>query len=264
MTSLATEQSPAQPNFVPRPLIAANKASLVTSALAVLLAAALVFAVVNFLQNRGRPPPPIDMSSRMADCRTEIRGSIDPKQLSPTLWNQLSDICYMQVRGEALLADFNIRRSNLIEQQVEGRIVLWMVVAITLSGVALAGLQLLAAYKLAGAGHGDLETPQEITLEQNKISLKSSVTGLMILVVSFAFFMVYVAWVYTAKELQQETPESASVMAATPAAAMAPMIALLPGGGGYGAPVTTAQSGYGPPPAGPASAAGSATPNGSK
>jgi hypothetical protein len=61
---------------------------------------------------------------------------------------------------------------------------------------------LLAAYRLAVAGHGDhLAQQQEITLEQNKISLKSSVTGLLILVVSFAFFMVYVAWVFTIREV---------------------------------------------------------------
>jgi hypothetical protein len=168
---------------------------------------------------------PVDLLSRVQECRNEVHSAIVEK-LTPTMWDQISTICYMQVRGEALLTDFSIRRSTLVEQQIEGRVILWMVVAITLSGVALAGLQLVAAYRLASAGHGDLAAPQEINLEQNKISLKSSVTGLMILVISFAFFMVYVAWVYTVKELKQEAPEVANV-----ATNSSPMTM-----GGYGSP----------------------------
>jgi hypothetical protein len=79
-----------------------------------------------------------------------------------------------------------------------------------LSGVILAAFQLLAAFRLASAGKGEFAQSQELTLEQNRISLKSSVTGLMIFVISFAFFMVYVVWVYTSKELKQELPEGQS------------------------------------------------------
>jgi hypothetical protein len=214
-----------------------NRASLIYAALGILITASLIFATVNFLQRRQTPPPPIDMPARAQACRSEIQSHLDLTKIAPEVWDQVANICYGQVRGEALLADFNIRRSNLVEQQVEGRIVLWMVVAITLSGVALAGLQLLAAYRLADSGHGDLATAQEITLEQNKISLKSSVTGLLILVVSFAFFMVYVAWVYTSKELQQGSPEMAKVIVTTAT--------------NSGTSPVPALSGYGPPPSTP-------------
>ena len=77
---------------------------------------------------------------------------------------------------------------------------LWMVVALTISGVVMAALQLFVAYRLAVAGRGEVAASSELTLEQGKISLKSSVTGLLILVVSFAFFIVYVTWVFTIKE----------------------------------------------------------------
>jgi small-conductance mechanosensitive channel len=104
--------------------------------------------------------------------------------------------------------------------------VLWMVLTITLSGVVLAGLQLLAAYRLATAGRGEFAQQQEITLEQNRISLKSSVTGLLILVVSFAFFMVYVAWVFAIREASLVQSQNTR----------GPTTQLLPGLGGPGPP----------------------------
>jgi hypothetical protein len=184
----------------------------------------LVFAVTKLVPHRQPPPAQVDILSRSQQCRNDIRNSVAADKLTLDILESISTICYTEVRGEAILTDFNIRRSTLIEQQTEGRIILWMVVAITLSGVALAGLQLVAAYRLASTGHGDFASPQEITLEQNKIALKSSVTGLTILVISFAFFMVYIVWVYTVKEMKQAPPEASS------SASSAPM------------------SGYGPPP----------------
>jgi hypothetical protein len=196
--------------------------------LCTLIVLSLVFAAIDFLPRRPQPIAPVDLLSRVQECRNEIHSGTADK-LTPAIWDQISTICYMQVRGEALLTDFSIRRSTLVEQQIEGRIILWMVVAITLSGVALAGLQLVAAYRLASTGHGDLAAPQEITLEQNKISLKSSVTGLMILVISFGFFMVYIVWVYTVKELKQESPEVANLTTNGSQVVM----------GGYGSPPAT-------------------------
>jgi hypothetical protein len=205
-----------------------------------LLFACLVFAGIYFIP-RSPPLAVVEMSQRVRECRTEVRSAIHTDKVTTEVWEKISNVCYMQVRGEAMLADFNIRRSNLINQQAEGRVVLWMVVAITISGVALAGLQLLAAYRLAGSGKGEFAVSQEITLEQNRISLKSSVTGLMILVISFAFFMVYVVWVYTAKELRQEFPEVAVHQTK------------------LGAPIT-ATGGYGPPPTPSTGTAGLPTP----
>jgi hypothetical protein len=206
-----------------------NRAAQIYAGLCVVLIALLVFTATTVIPHRQPQAPPVDILSRSKECRSEIHGSVAIDKVTPDTWDRISDICYNQVRGEAVLTDFSIRRSTLIEQQVEGRIILWMVVGITLSGVALAGLQLVAAYQLARTGHGDLSSPQEITLEQNKISLKSSVTGLMILVISFAFFMVYIVWVYTVKELKQDAPEAMvapSTSSATPT-------------GGYGPPPVT-------------------------
>jgi hypothetical protein len=221
-----------------------NRSTQVYAGIVAFLVLSIIFAVVVTIPRQQAPAPPIDMPTRAQACRIEVHKALGLEKITSDVWDQVSNICYMQVRGEALLADFNIRRSNLINQQVEGRIVLWMVVAITISGVALAGLQLLAAYRLAGAGHGEFAASQEITLEQNRISLKSSVTGLMILVISFAFFMVYIVWVYTAKELKQESPEANQVAhGSVPPSSQS-------GTGGYGPiPSVPGSSGFGPPPA---------------
>ncbi|QUS39289.1 hypothetical protein RPMA_10910 [Tardiphaga alba] len=185
--------------------------------LAAVWAAALVFPVLLTLGlvpvlKSWQPtvPAQIDVASRASNCRTETIKQLGIEKPNFDLLGQISWHCYTQVRGEAILVDFNIRRLALVNQQIDGAVILWMVVAITISGIALAALQLLAAFRLASGGKGELAQSQELTLEQNKISVKSSVTGLMIFAMSFAFFMVYVAWVYTSKELKQEAPSEQS------------------------------------------------------
>jgi hypothetical protein len=71
-----------------------------------------------------------------------------------------------------------------------------MVVLITLSGVALAAVQLLTSYTLASTGHLQGDGVTDLTLEQGKLAIKSSVTGLVVLVVSLAFFWIYIIYVY--------------------------------------------------------------------
>jgi hypothetical protein len=145
-------------------------------------------------------PTILNESSKLAACRAEALSLVKPEKVDVGFLTQISNFCYTQVRGEDLLGDFNIRRTNYLRQQFQGIVFLWMVVAITISGVVLAALQLIGAYKLASTGRGDLNQGGEITLEEKRISLKSSVTGLLILTVSFAFFIVFVVWVYPLTE----------------------------------------------------------------
>lgn len=77
-----------------------------------------------------------------------------------------------------------------------------MVVAITIAGVGLAALQLFASYVLATAGKGELGSATTFTAEAGKLTLQSSITGVVILVVSLAFFWLYVERVYTITELK--------------------------------------------------------------
>ena len=90
-----------------------------------------------------------------------------------------------------------IRHENFVFQRYENTIIMLMVVSITISGVILAGLQLLASYKLASVGKGKLDNGSEVNLSFNNMAIKSSVVGVIILGISFAFFLVFVLYVYT-------------------------------------------------------------------
>jgi hypothetical protein len=120
--------------------------------------------------------------------------------------SELAESCYLQIYRQSTLNDFQIRRTKFIQQAYDERILLWMVVAITLSGVLLAALQLIASYKLAEVNRGTLDQGGEIALERDRISLKSSVTGLVILVLSFAFFSIFVFEIYKIKEIAADAP----------------------------------------------------------
>jgi len=94
-----------------------------------------------------------------------------------------------------------------------------MVVLITISGVVLAGVQLLASYKLALAGHGGLAgAGSEIHYSASSVSFKSSVIGLTILALSFAFFLVFVIYVYELRDISSAaTPAVQTSTPPTPA-----------------------------------------------
>lgn len=128
--------------------------------------------------------------------------------------NAASSLCY-QIIWTRLASDAQvIRNENFRIQIYENIVLLWMVVAITVSGVLLAGLQLLGSYRLAQAGRGSFAADQtEITYKPDNVVVRSSVIGLVILIVSFAFFIVFVRYVYM---LQEVGPAPAPV-AATPA-----------------------------------------------
>jgi hypothetical protein len=61
------------------------------------------------------------------------------------------------------------------------------------------------SFKLALAG-GEFAKDSELALENSKLSLKSSITGAIILALSLAFFMIYVIYIYTIREVAVETP----------------------------------------------------------
>ena len=203
------------------------------------VAGALLLIVMGILLMRSMPgagSPALDESARLAACRKETLELTKPEKVDVQLLQQVSAFCYTQVRGEDLLGDFNVRRTNYLRQQFQGMVFLWMLVAITISGVIMAAVQLAAAYKLAVSGRGAFDQGGEITIEEKRLSLKSSVTGLLILTVSFAFFMVFVIWVYPLTE-KQISPEG------TVSTPQSPQMTLSPGG-------------LGPPPATPAPSAG--------
>lgn len=177
-----------------------------------------------------RPPPPATAPvtpTTFERCWKDQLTPVPVKDQTPDLVDRVSSVCYNHAYRALLLDDFRIRRTAYVQQQFQGNVMLWMVVAITLSGVALAGLQLLAASRLAATGHASLASDGVLSLERGKISLRSSVTGLLILVVSLAFFGIFVNWVY---QLSENKPERAPQPAVQRAQQM------LQGIGGVGPP----------------------------
>jgi hypothetical protein len=112
------------------------------------------------------------------------------------LQSQINSQCANRVSLEASLNDFNLRRLTYISQQFETIVLMWMVVVITFSGVLLAGVQLMAAYRLASVGKGSIDNASELSINSSELSVKSSYVGLLILAASFAFFFVFVEIVY--------------------------------------------------------------------
>jgi hypothetical protein len=208
---------------------ARNSWPIVTGIAALLLATCMCLLV---LRLPTRQPVTIDETNKQSACRTNSIALIKPERIDVPFLVQISDFCYGQVRGEDLLSDFYIRKLSFVQQQSDTRVLLWMVVAITISGVLLAGFQLLAAYRLASGGRGDLAQGGELSLDPKSISLKSSVTGIVILTLSLAFFIIYVKWIYPIETRMD--PEVAATHSNLPITS-GPNIPITLGTGGAGA-----------------------------
>jgi H+/Cl- antiporter ClcA len=130
--------------------------------------------------------------------------------------NEISIYCYNFSRYQQLAEEGNIRIDDFVFQRHESTVLLLMVVVITISGIVLAGLQLLASYNLATLGRGMLAGGAEIDYGNGNISFKSSVVGLVILAISFAFFLVYVVYVYRLEGGRGNDNSSAPVVPALP------------------------------------------------
>jgi hypothetical protein len=141
-----------------------------------------------------RQPDPPSMSQCVADTISRF----DPK--NPSTAESLREArnhCYSLIQGQEVLADFAIRKLNFFQQYRANGVLMWMVVLVTLSGVLLAGVQLRASYQLAAASKTQLpDSNGELILRRDQLVLRSSITGLFILMVSFCFFLVFVFYVY--------------------------------------------------------------------
>jgi hypothetical protein len=192
---------------------------------------------------------------RVAECRqgilAELRAAKTPLDLKSLAG--VHGLCYAEVNEEDMLDDYGIRSSAYLNQQLQTTILLWMVVAITFSGVILAGVQLVAGYRLASAGKAGFDVGGSVGVEKDKLSVSSSVTGVLILAISLLFFYVFVHDVYLIKELVGHppvnsyagTPDLTTGWGATTAqaAASAPPPAQNP------PPIQFVGGGLGPPPA---------------
>ena len=143
-------------------------------------------------------------SIRQCTDETVVRLGATERSTPDTL-RQALEHCYSLIRSEGLLKDFATRELNFIQQYRANGVLMWMVVAVTLSGVVLAGLQLMASYELARAKKRSINATHELLLERDRVVLKSSTIGLFILVLSFAFFLVFVFYVYRFEQTEDQS-----------------------------------------------------------
>ena len=125
-------------------------------------------------------------------CTNSALELTKPEKLEADTINKLNLICYNTILDQYNLNDFEIRKQKYLHQSYADRVVLWMIFLITISGVILAALQMAASFQLAATGREMFTQSQELMHENGKLVIKSSVTGLFILVISFAFLTLFV------------------------------------------------------------------------
>lgn len=182
--------------------------------------ASVLFIVVGFVIGSNKSVGKFDYlyeKFTISDCIVQLEKYSVSEELSLNTIQNYIDICYNQIHSQGLLNEFQVRRAVFEQQNVADNVLMWMVVLLTFSGVILAGLQLASSYKLATV-RDDYEPvkEQEFIVERGKVVVRSSVTGFLILIASFAFFYIYIVHVYTIKEesnlpgRNDETPPQAA------------------------------------------------------
>jgi hypothetical protein len=145
---------------------------------------------------------------RITICINKTLEAVKPEKINFGVFERVWRLCGNEVFNALYLEDFAIRREKFLRQYLDERVTLWMVVTITISGVLLAAIQLFMSFKLAMTGKAEFGKDNELALESGRLSLKSSITGAVILALSFAFFMVYVIWIYSIREVPVGRPDN--------------------------------------------------------
>jgi hypothetical protein len=153
-------------------------------------------ALAALLQGHGlRAAEKLDLN--IGRCSADTLTAMKPTQLDVSLLRSTLEYCYTASYYAHAVREASVRYDLFTRQIFQNEVMLWMVVAITISGVILAGLQLFASYKISvltkSASFGDAD----MTFKADSIAIKSSLTGVLILVSSFLFFFVYVYFVFT-------------------------------------------------------------------
>jgi hypothetical protein len=133
------------------------------------------------------------------DCIQQRLSAIPSAPDGLALLDRARAICFDIADDEQRLRNLETNEKTHRNQLFQNNVLLFMVVAITLSGIVLSALQLWASYKLALAGHGLLADGGDINLQTNNVAVKSSVVGVVILGISLAFFALFVMNVYQIK-----------------------------------------------------------------
>ena len=163
--------------------------------------AAIVGLLIGLFVGYSVDEPPIPKQSElpsMSQCVTDTLSSFGLRNpLTAEALRDARDHCYSLIQAQGLFNDFAIRKLNFFQQYRANGVLMWMVITVTFSGIFLAGLQLWASYHLARANKKSLNVSDgQLILKRDQLVLKSSITGLFILLISFCFFLVFVFYVY--------------------------------------------------------------------
>ncbi len=173
---------------------------------------AVIFLLLGFVTYKSYVPHPelvSDEEARLDACRRTMREQLKLNEIDLKTLAGIHGLCYVEINEADQLRNFTQETSALYNQQNQLPVILWMVVAITLSGVGLAGLQLYGAFILSSSGKGEFANlGGSLEMAKNRLSMNSSVTGLFILVISFAFFYVFVKDVYLIQAVKVTPNES--------------------------------------------------------
>jgi hypothetical protein len=161
----------------------------------------------------GEVDPAIGMQRTLESCVKNLLEATDQTHPTAKVYTASVDVCLTEIFNINSLIDFNYRRHQILNKELDEQVLLWMVVSVTVSGVLLAGLQLLASYRLASTGQQKLSQPSQLSIQRGRLSIKSSVTGLIILTISLAFFVVYVKWIYPDQIAEVQPAEMKQVRA---------------------------------------------------
>ena len=109
----------------------------------------------------------VQQPASTTDCVTGTIKLLGEKQ-SPTRENLrfAKEHCYSLIRSQSLLNNFYILGLNYVQQYRANTMSMWTVVAVTLSDVILATLQLSASYNRAASKSTSLDARAEMLEEQ--------------------------------------------------------------------------------------------------
>ena len=201
---------------------------LVAGTIGLLLAACLSCAV--YAASLSSTPP-----ETVSACTERLTARLTDVSTREAFWDA-AGLCQTLAAADRVLAEQLVREDNYVFQRGENVVLMWMVVSITLAGVLLAAGQLYAAFHLATRNRADAsarEVPQllttgaavgpatlegsaggmltteeaafstgasTVTITKDSLAVQSSVVGVVVLAISFAFFLVFVLYVYTFQE----------------------------------------------------------------
>ncbi len=161
-------------------------------------------------------PAAANASSDVSACVTVHLAKAPALGANLSAVRELQGFCYDLVASEQQVRIASAS-ARIFEQQVfMNYVLLWMVVGLTLAGVALSALQLWTSYRLAASGKGSLAEGGDLTIEQGRVAIRSSVVGVIILVISLAFFVIFVREVYTIRTIEAPQPQSATASPGEP------------------------------------------------